>query len=102
MKIKAQYENGKLVLDRPIFPKRTELTIEIDDDELGGPEYSVEDTIQNSKYEESVAVPEATPGSLQHELNAILGLLAKVRPDVGVDEDREVLLEVLENRYHGR
>ncbi len=47
-------------------------------------------------------VPEAEPGSLQEELNAILGPYARKRPGGSIGDDHQTLLEAMEERYYGR
>lgn len=45
--------------------------------------------------------PPAKPGSLQEELNSILGPLALIRPDVSIGDDHQSYLEAIEERYFG-
>lgn len=47
-------------------------------------------------------VPNAKPGSLQEELNKILGSLAKVRPSSSIGDDHQMLLDAMEEKYLGR
>ena len=47
-------------------------------------------------------VPEATAGSLQEKINAILGPLAKVRYSSSIGEDHQMHMDALEERYLGR
>lgn len=46
--------------------------------------------------------PPATPGSLQEELNGLLGPLAVTRPASSIGDDHQLYLEAIEERYLGR
>ena len=43
--------------------------------------------------------PAATPGSLQEELNSLLGPLAVTRPARSIGDDHRLYLEAIEERY---
>lgn len=45
--------------------------------------------------------PPAKPGSLQEELNIILGPLALTRPGASIGDDHQSYLEAIEERYFG-
>jgi hypothetical protein len=46
--------------------------------------------------------PPAKPGSLQAEINSILGPLALIRPGASLGDDHQAYLDAIEERYVGQ
>ena len=103
MKAELIIENGQARLLKPVYlkpdaPRRFEIEI---------PEETLAETRDWFSHDSSEPVtdsvkPEAHPGSLQEELNTLLGPLACVRPGASIGEDHQTLFESLEDRYVGR
>lgn len=51
MKVKARYENGVLIPEKPIFPRRPILTIEVADEDMKPEERSVAEPSPTAKIE---------------------------------------------------
>jgi len=88
MKTTAEYRDGVLILKDSIIPKASILHIEIPDEEL----------LAEQMPDDSTR-PDGQEGSLQEELNQILGSLARNRPSASSDQDREMLVEALAERH---
>lgn len=86
MEIQAIYENGKLTLPAHIKLKhdRVALKVTIPDDEIS--------------THTAASRPHAESGTLQQELNNLLGAAALERPDVSQQEDRDTFTTIMEER----
>lgn len=103
MKAQLIIEKGQARLVRSIYlrpdaPQRFE--VEIPDDAVVEARDWYPDELAESAP--SSGKPPAQPGSLQAELNEILGDLAHVRPGGSIGDDYQTLLEAMENRHAGR
>jgi len=96
-------EKGQARLVKPVYLKPDAPTcfeVEIPDEVvLESRDWSVEGL---SDATPTGGKPAAKPGSLQAELNDILGDLARVRPGTSIGDDHHILLEAMEDRYAGR
>jgi len=103
MKAELIIENGQARLLTPIYLKAAaskRFEIEIPDEALEVLRDWYPDEL--SKPVPKSVKPPAQPGSLQEELNGVLGALARIRPGVSIGDDHQMLLEALEGRYAGR
>ncbi|WP_448382803.1 hypothetical protein [Desulfosoma sp.] len=103
MKAHVIIEKGQARLVRPVYLKPDAPTcfeVEIPDDAvLDSRDWSPEKLPDSTP---SGGKPAGQPGSLQAELNDILGDLARVRPGTSIGDDHQILLEAMEDRYAGR
>ncbi len=103
MKAELIIENGQARLLTPVYLKpgaSNRFEIEIPDDALEDQRDWYPDEMD--RREPKAVKPPAQPGSLQEELNNILGDLARIRPASSIGDDHHMLLEALEERYAGR
>jgi hypothetical protein len=103
MKAEVIIENGQARLLKPIYLKPAaskRFEIEIPDEALEVPKDWYPDEL--SKPVPKSVKPPAQPGSLQEELNGVLGALSRIRLGASIGDDHQMLLEALEERYAGR
>jgi hypothetical protein len=103
MKAEVIIENGQARLLEPIYLKpdaRNRFEIEIPDDALSPSGDWLPDEISGPSAPS--VKPPAEAGSLQEELNRILGPLARRRPGASIGDDHQMFLDALEKRYEGR
>lgn len=91
MQIEAIYDNGRLVFKQPITFNRSRFKVRVE---------IAEDDVRTMPVEEA-QTPPAQPGSLQEELNRILGSAARQRPEPSIEEDRAQLIRILEEKNNG-
>ena len=88
MRCEGILENGKVQLTEPLNQKhpRVRVQVLVPDDEL----------IQTNN--QPARQPLAERGSLQEQLNQLLGSAAVERPDVSPEADREAFTQIMEER----
>ncbi len=95
-------QNGQVKFARPIYLKPDapmRYRVEIPDEAL----IEVRDWFVDAPDSETLRrVPPAKPGSLQEQLNQLLGRLALTRPSASIGDDEQMLQDALEDRYFGR
>lgn len=102
MKAQIIIERGQARLQTPVYLKPTapkHYEVEIPDDAIDDLRDWVPDEFTDVNV--SPIKPLAQPGSLQEELNALLGGLAKQRMSASIGDDHQTLTEAVEARYFG-
>ena len=104
MKAQLIIEKGQARLLTPVYLKPDALKrfeIEIPDDAVSiSRDWFPNETLRTASH--SSGRPPAQPGSLQEEINKILGSLAHVRSSASIGDDHQTLLDALEERYVNR
>ena len=103
MKAQIIIEKGQARLLKPVYlkptaPKRFEIDIPDEAIETSRDWFSDESASPAGQ----ASKPPAQPGSLQDELNHILGPMARMRAGASIADDHQTLLGALEDRYDGR
>ncbi|MDZ7695421.1 MAG: hypothetical protein U5R49_00360 [Deltaproteobacteria bacterium] len=104
MKLEIIAEKGQVRLATPVYLKPDaphRFTIEIDARFVD----SGRDWMPGERHEDWASnrpAPEEKPGSLQERLNSILGDYAVIRNGSSIGDDHQMLMEELEERYHGQ
>ena len=102
MKVQIVIERGQVRLLTPVYLKPdadSRIDVEIDDDAIA----TTRDWFPGDSGDPDKTIrPDAKPGSLQAELNDILGPLARRRSSASIGDDHQVLRDAFEDRYSGR
>ena len=88
MRCEGIMENGKVHLTEPVNQKHPRIRVQVlvPDDEV---------TITNNQ---AASQPLAEKGSLQEQLNQLLGSAAIERPEASLQADREAFTQIMEER----
>ncbi|MEJ2586653.1 MAG: hypothetical protein P8165_03550 [Deltaproteobacteria bacterium] len=104
MKVEIIVEKGQVRLAKPVYLKPDaphRFTIEIDSRFVDSGRDWMPGELQNDVAAKRL-VPDGKPDSLQARLNSILGDYAVIRNGSSIGDDHQMLLEALEDRYHGK
>ncbi|MBK1706884.1 hypothetical protein [Halochromatium glycolicum] len=104
MQAELIFDHGQVRLAQPLYLKPeapSHVVITIPEEHLAPPrDWYPEELAPLPRF--TPQRPPAAPGSLQEELNNLLGPLAVTRAASSIGDDHQLYLEALEERYLGR